>query len=75
MGDTFLFQSKKNGFQLLVFGTSLTDARNYAKNTHLNFDMTFVCKNPIVSKYVVCGTTDSQVKLNKISLQKLMGEE
>jgi hypothetical protein len=72
MSDSFLFQSSKNGFQLLVFGTSITDARNYAKNTHPNFDMKFISKNPIVSKYVLCSTTENQVNLNRESLNKLL---
>jgi hypothetical protein len=75
MSDSFLFQSDKNKFQLLVFGTSITDARNYAKNTHPNFEMKFVSKNPMVNKYVCCATTEKQVQLNKTSLEKLLNKD
>ena len=73
MSDCFLFQSDINKFQLLVFGTSITDARQYAKNTHPNFEMKFVSKNPgSISPYIVCGTTENQVKLNRESLRLLL---
>ena len=72
MSDSFLFQSQKTGFLLLVFGTSITDARNYAKNTNRNLEMKFVSKNPTVSPYVCCATTENQVALNRTSLQKLL---
>ena len=73
MGDRFLFRSNKTGFQLLVFGVSLTDARQYAKNTHSNFDMKFISKNPIeVNKYLCCATTSKQIELNRISLERLL---
>ena len=75
MSDTFLFQSRLNNFQLLVFGTSITDARQYTKNTHPNYDMKFISKNPgIVSKYLLCATTEKQVQANRESLEKLLME-
>lgn len=73
MSDSYLFHSNKNGFQLLIFGISLSDAREYAKNTHSNFEMTFVSKNPIVNEYVCCATTEKQTQLNRENLEKLTG--
>lgn len=76
MSDTFLFQSSINKFQLLIFAVSISDARQYAKNTHPNFDMRFVCKNPSdVSPYTLCATTENQVRSNRESLEKLLQGE
>ena len=75
MTDSFLFQSNKNGFQLLVFGTSITDARQHAKNCWPNYDMKFIIKNPTVSPYVLCATTEKQTQLNRESLEKLLNGE
>jgi hypothetical protein len=73
MSDSFLFQSKINKFQLLIFGTSITDAREYAKCTHPKFEMMFVSKNPSnVNPYVVCAITEKQVQLNRKSLNKML---
>lgn len=75
MSDNFLFKSSKNGYVLLVFGISLYDARQYAKNTHPNLDMRFIGKNQFVSPYITCATTEEQVKLNRMSLEKLIQGE
>ena len=74
MSDSYLFQSSKTGFQFLVFGINVKDAREYAKNTHPSFDMKFVSKNPgSVSKYVLSATTENQMNLNRESFLKRIG--
>jgi hypothetical protein len=65
MSDCFLFQSSKVNFQILVFGITLQDARQYAKNTHPNYGMKFVSKNP----------TEKQMELNRENLRKMLEED
>ena len=74
MSDSFLFECPSNKWQLLVFGTSLSDARRYVKNTHPGYHMKFVGKNVEVSRNVCCATTEAQVKLNRERLYKFMEE-
>jgi hypothetical protein len=76
MSDCFLFQSSKVNFQILVFGITLQDARQYAKNTHPNYGMKFVSKNPTgINKYILCGTTEKQMELNRENLRKMLEED
>jgi hypothetical protein len=73
MCDTFLFRSKKNGFELLVFGVNLSDARNFAKSTHSAYEMSYVSKNPTpVNKNMVFATTDKQMELNRKKFEEFM---
>ena len=75
MSDQYLFKSKKTGFQMQIFGVSLKDARETAHNINSNLDMQYIGKNIQASKYTCGCTTERQMEINRMNLQRLLGIE